>query len=52
MGYHRLSPYSAEARQTIEGIYQDLAKSAQLSMGSYSMTMQPCRIMKMQVPMR
>lgn len=28
MGYHRLSPYSAEARQTIEGIYQDLAKSA------------------------
>ena len=28
MGYHRLSPYSAEARQTIEQIYQDLAKSA------------------------
>ena len=28
MGYHRLSPYSAEERQTIEGIYQDLAKSA------------------------
>lgn len=28
MGYHRLSPYSIEARKTIEGIYQDLAKSA------------------------
>lgn len=28
MGYHRLSPYSADARKTIEGIYQDLAKSA------------------------
>lgn len=27
MGYHRLSPFSAEARQTIEGIYTDLAKS-------------------------
>ncbi|WP_445117027.1 poly-beta-1,6-N-acetyl-D-glucosamine N-deacetylase PgaB [Acinetobacter sp. WZC-1] len=27
MGYHRLSPYSAEARKVIEGIYQDLAKS-------------------------
>lgn len=28
MGYHRLSPFSANARQTIKGIYQDLAKSA------------------------
>ena len=28
MGYHRLSPYSQNARQVIEGIYQDLAKSA------------------------
>lgn len=28
MGYHRLSPYSEKARQTIKGIYQDLAKSA------------------------
>lgn len=27
MGYHRLSPFSALARQTITGIYQDLAKS-------------------------
>lgn len=27
MGYHRLSPYSPEARKVIEGIYQDLAKS-------------------------
>ncbi|AXY60787.1 poly-beta-1,6-N-acetyl-D-glucosamine N-deacetylase PgaB [Acinetobacter sp. WCHAc010052] len=27
MGYHRLSPFSAEARQTVEGIYTDLAKS-------------------------
>ena len=27
MGYHRLSPFSADARQTIRGIYQDLAKS-------------------------
>lgn len=28
MGYHRLSPFSADARATIKGIYQDLAKSA------------------------
>ena len=28
MGYLRLSPYSAEARKVIEGIYQDLAKSS------------------------
>ena len=28
MGYHRLSPYSARAKETIKGIYQDLAKSA------------------------
>ncbi|AOA59844.1 poly-beta-1,6-N-acetyl-D-glucosamine N-deacetylase PgaB [Acinetobacter larvae] len=28
MGYIRLSPFSATARQTIRGIYQDLAKSA------------------------
>lgn len=27
MGYHRLSPFSPEARKTIEGIYTDLAKS-------------------------
>lgn len=27
MGYHRLSPFSALARQTISEIYQDLAKS-------------------------
>ena len=27
MGYIRLSPYSADARQVIKGIYQDLAKS-------------------------
>ncbi|MGC3819845.1 poly-beta-1,6-N-acetyl-D-glucosamine N-deacetylase PgaB [Acinetobacter sp. G11] len=27
MGYHRLSPFSADARKTIAGIYQDLAKS-------------------------
>ena len=27
MGYHRLSPFSPEARQTIAGIYTDLAKS-------------------------
>ncbi|TCM65800.1 biofilm PGA synthesis lipoprotein PgaB [Acinetobacter calcoaceticus] len=27
MGYIRLSPFSVEARQTITGIYQDLAKS-------------------------
>ncbi|WP_420909496.1 poly-beta-1,6-N-acetyl-D-glucosamine N-deacetylase PgaB [Acinetobacter nematophilus] len=27
MGYHRLSPYSPEARKVIEGLYQDLAKS-------------------------
>lgn len=27
MGYHRLSPFSADARQTVRGIYQDLAKS-------------------------
>jgi poly-beta-1,6-N-acetyl-D-glucosamine N-deacetylase len=27
MGYHRLSPFSADARKTIEGIYQDLAKT-------------------------
>lgn len=27
MGYIRLSPYSAQARQVIKGIYQDLAKS-------------------------
>ena len=27
MGYHRLSPFSADVRQTIRGIYQDLAKS-------------------------
>ena len=28
MGYHRLSPYSPEARQVIQGIYADLGKSA------------------------
>lgn len=28
MGYHRLSPYSEDARKVIEGLYQDLAKSA------------------------
>ena len=28
MGYHRLSPFSADARATIAGIYTDLAKSA------------------------
>ena len=28
MGYHRLSPYSAEAREVIKGIYADLGKSA------------------------
>lgn len=28
MGYHRLSPFSQEARQVIKDIYQDLAKSA------------------------
>lgn len=28
MGYHRLSPFSPAARQTIQEIYQDLAKSA------------------------
>lgn len=27
MGYHRLSPYSPEARKVIEGLYEDLAKS-------------------------
>lgn len=27
MGYHRLSPFSADARKTIAGIYQDLARS-------------------------
>ncbi|MGX5699823.1 poly-beta-1,6-N-acetyl-D-glucosamine N-deacetylase PgaB [Acinetobacter kookii] len=27
MGYHRLSPFSADARKTIAGIYQDLAKT-------------------------
>ncbi len=27
MGYHRLSPFSADARKTIAGIYEDLAKS-------------------------
>ncbi|MGE8563951.1 MAG: poly-beta-1,6-N-acetyl-D-glucosamine N-deacetylase PgaB, partial [Acinetobacter bohemicus] len=27
MGYHRLSPFSADARKTIAGIYTDLAKS-------------------------
>lgn len=27
MGYHRLSPFSSDARQTIAGIYHDLAKS-------------------------
>ena len=28
MGYIRLSPFSADARQTIREIYQDLAKSS------------------------
>lgn len=28
MGYHRLSPFSADAKTTIKGLYQDLAKSA------------------------
>ena len=28
MGYRRLSPFSSDARKTISGIYQDLAKSA------------------------
>ena len=28
MGYHRLSPFSNDARKTIKGIYQDLGKSA------------------------
>ncbi|CAB1216106.1 Poly-beta-1,6-N-acetyl-D-glucosamine N-deacetylase [Acinetobacter bouvetii] len=27
MGYHRLSPFSPDARKTISGIYQDLAKT-------------------------
>lgn len=28
MGYHRLSPFSKDAQATIQGIYQDLAKSS------------------------
>ncbi|WP_372404118.1 poly-beta-1,6-N-acetyl-D-glucosamine N-deacetylase PgaB [Acinetobacter piscicola] len=28
MGYHRLSPYSPQAREVIRGIYEDLAKSS------------------------
>lgn len=52
MGYHRLSPYSAEAYvKRLKGFIK-IWQNRQLSMGSYSMTMQPCRIMKMQVPMR
>lgn len=31
MGYHRLSPFSPRARNTIKGIYEDLAKSAQFN---------------------
>ncbi|MCK9373825.1 MAG: poly-beta-1,6-N-acetyl-D-glucosamine N-deacetylase PgaB [Sulfuricurvum sp.] len=31
MGYHRLSPFSPKARQVIEEIYADLAKSAYIS---------------------
>ena len=31
MGYHRLSPYSPEAREVIRGIYEDLAKSSEFN---------------------
>ncbi|WP_111858343.1 poly-beta-1,6-N-acetyl-D-glucosamine N-deacetylase PgaB [Acinetobacter sp. CFCC 10889] len=31
MGYHRLSPYSPEAREVIRGLYQDLAKSSEFN---------------------
>ena len=31
MGYHRLSPYSTQAREVIRGIYEDLAKSSEFN---------------------